>query len=159
MEDTNPIEDKRSNLSRRDLLKALAASSGALTLGAFLPEKWVKPVIQAGVVPVHAQGTCPYDVQIAEALYQGNNQWLVWVNWTPSSPAHPVGMNVYFGGVVASTSNVVWLGAPGPYTGVTFNMVRNIAASGWVLTVRFDWYGDRTCIVSDTTTLNPPPPG
>lgn len=49
-------EDART-LSRREVLKALAAASGALGAAAFLPGKWAKPVIEAGVLPAHAQGT------------------------------------------------------------------------------------------------------
>ncbi len=45
------------NLSRRGLLKALAAAGGALGAAAFLPGKWVKPVVEAGVLPGHAQST------------------------------------------------------------------------------------------------------
>ena len=42
-------------LSRRDALKALAAIGGAAAASALLPEKWVKPVVEAGVLPAHAQ--------------------------------------------------------------------------------------------------------
>jgi hypothetical protein len=44
-------------LSRRELLKALAAAGGALGAAAFLPGKWTKPLVEAGVLPAHAQGT------------------------------------------------------------------------------------------------------
>ena len=51
---TTPEE---TNLSRRELLKALAAAGGALGAAAFLPGKWTKPLVEAGVLPAHAQGT------------------------------------------------------------------------------------------------------
>ncbi len=43
----------RPPLSRREMLKTLAAGSGALA-AAFLPERWAKPVVQTGVLPAHA---------------------------------------------------------------------------------------------------------
>jgi hypothetical protein len=43
-------------ISRRELLKAMTALGGALA-AISLPERWMKPVIGAGVLPAHAQGT------------------------------------------------------------------------------------------------------
>jgi hypothetical protein len=52
-------------VSRRELLKALAASSGALTVAAFLPGKWAKPRVEAGVLPAHAQSTtCEATIEV-----------------------------------------------------------------------------------------------
>jgi hypothetical protein len=42
-------------LGRRQLLKALAATGGAVAASSLLPGKWTKPVIEAGVLPAHAQ--------------------------------------------------------------------------------------------------------
>jgi hypothetical protein len=42
-------------LGRRQLLKALAATGGAAAAASLLPGKWAKPVIEAGVLPAHAQ--------------------------------------------------------------------------------------------------------
>lgn len=47
-----------SSIDRRDLIKVLGASSGALVAAAFLPERWVKPSVNAGVLPAHAQASC-----------------------------------------------------------------------------------------------------
>ena len=41
-------------LSRRDAMKILAASAGAIAL-ANLPSQWSKPGLEVGVLPVHAQ--------------------------------------------------------------------------------------------------------
>ncbi len=46
-------------VSRRQLIKLLTATAGAATL-ANIPNKWVKPVLRAGVLPAHAQ-TSPVD--------------------------------------------------------------------------------------------------
>jgi hypothetical protein len=44
-------------LNRREVLKALAAIGGAAAASSFLPEKWVKPVVEAGTLPAHAQSS------------------------------------------------------------------------------------------------------
>jgi hypothetical protein len=65
MEGENPMEELTKNpaspeepqgetLGRRELLKALAATGGAVTAATLLPGKWTKPVIQVGVLPAHA---------------------------------------------------------------------------------------------------------
>ena len=46
-----------SPINRRELLKALGAAGGALAAAAFLPGKWTKPVVDAGVMPAHAQAS------------------------------------------------------------------------------------------------------
>ena len=48
---TDPANKK---LSRRDAMKILAASAGAIAL-ANLPSQWSKPGLEVGVLPVHAQ--------------------------------------------------------------------------------------------------------
>lgn len=49
----------KNKLSRRDLLKALIAGSGGIVAAGFVPEKWLKPVVKNGVLPVHAQASAP----------------------------------------------------------------------------------------------------
>ncbi len=49
----------RQALSRREVLKALGAIGGAAATSLLLPERWVKPVVEAGVVPAHAQSSAP----------------------------------------------------------------------------------------------------
>ncbi len=39
------------------MLAGLLAAGGAATVAAFLPEKWTRPVVQTGVLPVHAQAS------------------------------------------------------------------------------------------------------
>ncbi|MGD9100541.1 MAG: twin-arginine translocation signal domain-containing protein [Anaerolineae bacterium] len=46
-------------LSRRQLLKALIAAGGALTVSTVLPGQWSQPVVEVGVLPAHAQGSVP----------------------------------------------------------------------------------------------------
>ena len=57
----SPNEEPSSdeNLGRRQLLKALAATTGAIAASSMLPGEWAKPVVEAGVLPAHAQVTPP----------------------------------------------------------------------------------------------------
>jgi hypothetical protein len=50
-------KSRDQELNRRELLKILAASGGGLVAAAFLPGKWMKPIVEAGVLPAHAQAT------------------------------------------------------------------------------------------------------
>jgi hypothetical protein len=42
-------------VNRRKLLKILAASGSAVVASAVIPGKWLKPVVEMGVLPAHAQ--------------------------------------------------------------------------------------------------------
>jgi hypothetical protein len=54
--DAAPQEEAtQETLGRRQLLKALAATGGAAAAASLLPGKWAKPVVEAGVLPAHAQ--------------------------------------------------------------------------------------------------------
>jgi hypothetical protein len=65
MEETTP---KNTNLNRREALKAILAASGALVAAASLPGRWSKPMVEAGVIPAHAQGSLPdFTVTVLEA--------------------------------------------------------------------------------------------
>jgi hypothetical protein len=45
-----------SSLTRRELLKILAAASGAAALST-VPNQWKTPVVEVGALPAHAQGS------------------------------------------------------------------------------------------------------
>lgn len=51
------MSDKKSGDSRRKLLKSIAAGSGAIVAGKSAPESWSKPVIDAVMLPAHAETT------------------------------------------------------------------------------------------------------
>lgn len=57
MTDQSHPQNSLESISRRELLKALAASSTALAAAAFLPAKWISPVVDGGVLPGHAQAS------------------------------------------------------------------------------------------------------
>jgi hypothetical protein len=46
--------EEKQTMGRRELLKALAAGGGAVAASAVVSGKWVKPVVEAGVLPAHA---------------------------------------------------------------------------------------------------------
>jgi hypothetical protein len=48
---------ENTSLSRRDLVKFLAAAGGSLSASILLPGRWIKPEIASGVLPAHAQAT------------------------------------------------------------------------------------------------------
>jgi len=54
---TTIMSDKKSNDSRRKLLKSIVAGSGTVVAGKSLPESWSKPVIDSVVLPAHAVTT------------------------------------------------------------------------------------------------------
>ena len=46
---------RKSDKSRRKLLKSIAAGSGAIVAGKSLPESWSRPVVDSVMLPAHAQ--------------------------------------------------------------------------------------------------------
>ena len=51
---TESSMEEKQTIGRRELLKALAAGGGAVAASAVVSGKWVKPVVEAGVLPAHA---------------------------------------------------------------------------------------------------------
>jgi hypothetical protein len=55
------LNDKAAmRLGRRRLLQVMAATGGAAVAVALLPGEWVKPVVEVGHLPAHAQGSGPF---------------------------------------------------------------------------------------------------
>jgi hypothetical protein len=52
-------------VSRRRLLRILAATGGAIAASGVLPARWTKPVVEVGVIPAHAQVTRPMPTAIS----------------------------------------------------------------------------------------------
>jgi hypothetical protein len=117
----NPVPEEETpegTLSRRQLLKALAATGGAVSASSLLPGKWVKPVVEAGVLPAHAQVT-PEPEPTEEPL-----QYSVLCDSDPG------------GGNLISTEGNIWdiqpllqvISGTGPVEGITVTMtVRTLA--------------------------------
>jgi hypothetical protein len=98
-------ENQPEQISRRRLLKALAAAGGAIA-ASLLPGEWAKPVVEVGVLPAHAQVTGPAVYRIACA-------------------SDPLDGDIYYGEVycienVAARLEVV--SGAGPVSGVTMTV-------------------------------------
>ena len=50
-------ERSERTVGRRQLLKVLIAAGGAVTTSAVLSSKWIRPIVEVGVLPPHAQVT------------------------------------------------------------------------------------------------------
>ena len=48
-----------TRLTRRQALKTLLAAGGGIAAAAFLPAKWLKPIVSAGVLPGHFNSASP----------------------------------------------------------------------------------------------------
>lgn len=66
-----PEKSSETTLGRRELLKALAATGGAVTAASLVPGEWAKPVIEAGLLPAHAQAS-PVPVNFTLAVLRSN---------------------------------------------------------------------------------------
>jgi hypothetical protein len=66
-----PEKSTETTLGRRELLKALAATGGAVTAASLVPGEWAKPVIEAGLLPAHAQAS-PVPVNFTLAVLRSN---------------------------------------------------------------------------------------
>lgn len=53
----------KETTSRRQFIKALLAAGGGITAAAFLPNQWVKPLVNTGVLPVHAATSVTYHLE------------------------------------------------------------------------------------------------
>lgn len=79
------------NESRRTALKTLMTGGGFATLSA-LPAQWVKPVVDAVMLPVHAQtSAAPNGKQLTPV--RGRSAW--WEGIVPSAHAGLLGPNVF----------------------------------------------------------------
>lgn len=46
---------KKNDQARRKLLKAITGAGGAIAAGNMLPDKWARPMVDAALLPAHAQ--------------------------------------------------------------------------------------------------------
>lgn len=64
---------EQTRISRRQLLKTLAATGGAIAASSLLPDEWSNPVVDVGTLPAHAQISptpSPIEISIYECLAQ-----------------------------------------------------------------------------------------
>jgi len=64
-----------TRLTRRQALKTLLAAGGGIAAAAFLPAKWLKPIVSAGVLPIHAATSAHHitDPYGGKGILRGNN--------------------------------------------------------------------------------------
>ncbi|MBN1148645.1 MAG: twin-arginine translocation signal domain-containing protein [Anaerolineales bacterium] len=150
MEEQHSLDDNLLPLSRREALKALAASSGALAAAAFLPARWTRPVVQAGVLPAHAQASqCLYDIHFDEGgRGQLDNEWWAQIFGGPEWDVPPT-VCVTFGGEPAEILFITWLPTDGPpYNGASVHFFRSPGAEGYEVEVCFTFSDN--CMVCAT---------
>jgi len=120
-----------TKLTRREALKAIAAAAGGLTAAAFLPSQWLKPVVKAGVLPVHARASVTH-IMVDPTNGNGSlGSVLVYV-YNPSN-AGLVGA-----GFGAGIGNLVHPGTPVPRIAVTINSITP-SRSGKTLDLSLSW--------------------
>jgi hypothetical protein len=88
-------------VNRRELLKALTASGGGLLAAAFLPGKWARPVVEAGLLPAHAQGSCTVPLELVSPISPCSNcpyGNVAHISYSPSTPI-PTSVVVFYGTV------------------------------------------------------------
>ena len=96
--------------SRRQLLKALIAAGGTAAASAMLPAEWCKPVVEVGVLPVHAQiSPAPVD-------------YTVYCDSTPGGGDITLGAPSGTGAIAAITATLVVTSGSGPIGGVVVTM-------------------------------------
>ncbi len=59
MTEKSHLNEESVAISRRQLLKALVATGGAITASTVLSGKWSKPLVEVGLLPAHAQVSQP----------------------------------------------------------------------------------------------------
>jgi hypothetical protein len=86
----HPLEDETLEgpqgrpMGRRQLLKALVAAGGAVAVSTLLPSRWIKPAVEVGVLPAHAQ------VSVTDTPTPTNTPtWVLCYTPTPSRTPTP----------------------------------------------------------------------
>jgi hypothetical protein len=121
--ETQPVENEETQaLSRRELLKILAAAGGAVGAAAFMPAKWSKPLVEAGVLPAHAQGTADNELIISNLsifAFDGAN-----------APIQPYGANFHFNDALCQMNDSAQLYVSASPCAKTFYNGQSIASAG-----------------------------
>jgi hypothetical protein len=122
-QETQSIENEEPQaLSRRELLKILAAAGGAVGAAAFVPAKWSKPLVEAGVLPAHAQGTIIPELVISNLS--------VFPLRVPVAPNQPYGANFHFDDSLCQVDDSAQLYVSASPCGETFYNGQTIAGAG-----------------------------
>jgi hypothetical protein len=137
-----------STISRRELLKILSAGGGALAASAFLPAKWVKPLIKVGVLPAHAQASM-YTITATGATNDGMDVTLT-VTISPAIPGIPMQAAVALSMGFGTPVNTVLTGNTTATGTATFFLPLPICGT-WNGTVVFSFITPLPCSVCSVT--------
>ena len=122
-QETQPVENEETQaLSRRELLKVLTAAGSAIGAAAFLPAKWSKPLVEAGVLPAHAQGTMIPELTISNLS--------VFPLPGADAPNQPYGANFHFNDSLCQVDDSAKLYVSASPCGATFYNGQTIASAG-----------------------------
>jgi hypothetical protein len=99
------------NISRRDAIKILAAAVGAGAL-ANLPGKWIKPKMEFGVLPAHAQTSSVHSLTVGPSNPNANFCWSFTSTVTITPPTTGIVMRYDI-----TTSGIVTIVSPAALTG------------------------------------------
>ena len=125
-QETQPVENEETQaLSRRELLKVLTAAGGAVGAAAFLPTKWSKPLVEAGVLPAHAQGSMIPILEISNLS--------VFPTEGVDAPIEPYGANFHFNDGLCQVNDSAKLYVSASPCGKTFYNGQTIASVGGLI--------------------------
>jgi hypothetical protein len=96
-----PEKESEIPSNRRQLLKALAVGSGIAASAAVLPDRWSKPVVEAGTLPDHAQSSGP-TLTAAATPMSGAVCWITDISVTMSPPTANVTIRATVSGTGAT---------------------------------------------------------
>lgn len=129
-------ENHEDNLSRRRLLKILTVSGGAMAAAHLLPGEWVRPVIECGVLPAHAQGSARLTISnLAVRITSLNDCSTGDGNGNGNTAAISLNYSDPMGGVNARASINLTLTFRGDGQSATISDDYSLDAGGWINTV------------------------
>jgi len=93
---TDKTSNSNKSINRREMLKKGAlAAGGAITAAASLDGKWLKPIVNTGILPVHAQASvCGVYTFTPYFEFDGGGAWNLGVNVTPIGPDGPISYEI-----------------------------------------------------------------
>jgi hypothetical protein len=123
--DAAPQEEAtEETLGRRQLLKVLAATGGAAAASSLLPGKWAKPVVEAGVLPAHAQVSPtpqPTEQPTEEPL-----RYSIFCDSTPGGG--DITVPQYNGTITNITAEIILVSGTGPIANIGVTMTAEAVA-------------------------------
>lgn len=99
--DADGMEKNQDNASgRRRILKVMAIGGGAAAT-MLLPDRWIRPTVEAGELPAHAQGSISYSLVAGADQPSGALCWIENITVTMSPPVSGVMIHATINGTGA----------------------------------------------------------